>query len=156
VRDRVEQSRFQGVAPAGDLGAGRLPGQTLATQGEPPLVGRRPKEGGATSIGQPPVPFLSAAAATETSITLEWTNPVNTGFAGVTIRRSLGAVPPATPTAGVSVPVPDSPTEVSFTDTGLTANTVYSYAVFARDEGGLPEADVAKIMGGNMYELMGV
>jgi predicted TIM-barrel fold metal-dependent hydrolase len=30
------------------------------------------------------------------------------------------------------------------------------YAVFARDEGGLPEADVAKIMGGNMYELMGV
>jgi predicted TIM-barrel fold metal-dependent hydrolase len=30
------------------------------------------------------------------------------------------------------------------------------YAVFARDEAGLREADVAKIMGGNMYELMGV
>jgi hypothetical protein len=30
------------------------------------------------------------------------------------------------------------------------------YAVFARDEAGLPEDDVAKIMGGNMYELMGV
>ena len=30
------------------------------------------------------------------------------------------------------------------------------YALFARDEAGLPEADVARIMGGNMYELMGV
>lgn len=30
------------------------------------------------------------------------------------------------------------------------------YAVFARDEVGLPEQDVARIMGGNMYELMGV
>ena len=30
------------------------------------------------------------------------------------------------------------------------------YAVFARDEVGLPEADVAKIMGANMHELMGV
>jgi len=30
------------------------------------------------------------------------------------------------------------------------------YAVYARDEMGLPEADVARIMGANMYELMGV
>lgn len=30
------------------------------------------------------------------------------------------------------------------------------YALFARDEAGLPEPDVAKIMGGNMYELMKV
>ena len=30
------------------------------------------------------------------------------------------------------------------------------YAVFARDEAGLPDADVAKIMGANMYQLMGV
>ncbi len=30
------------------------------------------------------------------------------------------------------------------------------YAVFAQDELGLPEADVARVMGGNMYELMGV
>ncbi len=30
------------------------------------------------------------------------------------------------------------------------------YAVFARDEIGLPEPDVARIMGENMYELMGV
>jgi predicted TIM-barrel fold metal-dependent hydrolase len=30
------------------------------------------------------------------------------------------------------------------------------YAVFARDEVGLPEDDVARIMGGNMFELMGV
>ncbi len=30
------------------------------------------------------------------------------------------------------------------------------YALFARDEAGLAEGDVAKIMGGNMYELMGV
>ena len=30
------------------------------------------------------------------------------------------------------------------------------YAVFARDEVGLDDADVARIMGGNMYELLGV
>ena len=30
------------------------------------------------------------------------------------------------------------------------------YAVYARDEVGLPDEDVAKIMGANMYALMGV
>jgi hypothetical protein len=30
------------------------------------------------------------------------------------------------------------------------------YALYARDEVGLPEPDVAKVMGGNMFELMGV
>ncbi len=30
------------------------------------------------------------------------------------------------------------------------------YALFARDEAGLPEGDVARIMGGNMYDLMKV
>ena len=30
------------------------------------------------------------------------------------------------------------------------------YALYAQDEVGLDEADIARIMGGNMYELMGV
>ncbi len=82
---------------------------------------------------QPPVTALSVTAVALTSITLGWTNPTNAGFTGVTIRRSIGAVPPADPTAGTAVPVPLSKTAVSFTDTGLTSATQYSYTVFARD-----------------------
>ncbi|MFL6079878.1 MAG: PKD domain-containing protein [Ornithinibacter sp.] len=84
-------------------------------------------------VVQPPVTALSVTAVDLTSITLGWTNPTNAGFTGVTIRRSTGAVPPADPTAGVSVAAPLSATAVSFTDVGLTAGTQYSYAVFARD-----------------------
>ena len=84
-------------------------------------------------VTQPPVTALSATAVAETTITLGWTNPTNAGFTGVTIRRSTGAVPAADPAAGVSVPIPLSSTAVEFTDTGLTAGTQYSYAVFARD-----------------------
>ncbi len=82
---------------------------------------------------QPPVTALSVTAFTQTAITLGWTNPTNAGFTGVMVRRSLGDVPPVGPTDGVAVPVPLSSTAVSFTDTGLTAGTQYSYAVFARD-----------------------
>jgi len=85
------------------------------------------------AVVQPPVTALSVTGATQTTITLGWTNPTNSAFAGVTIRRSVGAVAPADPTAGTSVPVPLSATAVSFTDTGLTAATQYSYAVFAQD-----------------------
>ena len=84
-------------------------------------------------VDQPAVTALSVTTVGLTSIGLGWTNPTNAGFTGVTIRRSVGAVPPADPTAGASVPVPLSTSAVSFTDTGLTAGTRYSYAVFARD-----------------------
>jgi hypothetical protein len=84
-------------------------------------------------VVQPPVTALSATGVAESTIALAWTNPTNAGFTGVTIRRSTGAVPPADPTAGVSVAVPLSTTASTFTDTGLTAGTRYSYAVFARD-----------------------
>jgi hypothetical protein len=72
---------------------------------------------------------------------LVWTNPVNPAFTGVTVRRAVGATAPANPAAGVAVPVPATPTTVSFTDTGLTAGTTYSYAVFAHD--GVPVNSVA-------------
>ena len=84
-------------------------------------------------VVQPPVSALSVAAVALTSVTLGWTNPTNTEFAGVTIRRSIGDVPPADPTAGDPVPVPLSTSATSFTDTDLTEGTQYSYAVFARD-----------------------
>ncbi len=94
------------------------------------------------AVAQPPVTALSVTGQTETTISLGWTNPTNAGFTGVTIRRSAGAVPPADPTAGVSVAVPLSKTAVSFTDTGLTAGTQYSYAVFAQDAA--PHFSIAK------------
>ena len=95
-------------------------------------------------VAQPPVTALSVTAVDLTTITLGWTNPTNADFAGVTIRRSTGAVPPANPTAGTAVPVPLSTSAVSFTDTGLTAGTQYSYAVFARDA--VPHFSVAKVV----------
>jgi PKD domain/Fibronectin type III domain len=93
--------------------------------------------GGTLDVTPPgPVTGLTAAAASDTSIRLDWTNPAATDFTGVTIRRALGATAPATATSGTSIPVPASATAKSFTDTGLTAGTQYSYAVFAHDGSG--------------------
>jgi hypothetical protein len=80
-----------------------------------------------------PVTGLSAIGVSDTSIALAWTNPTDASFTGVTIRRAPGASAPATVTDGTSVSVPASATATSFTDTGLTAGTQYSYAVFAHD-----------------------
>ncbi|MEP7194103.1 MAG: PKD domain-containing protein, partial [Actinomycetota bacterium] len=76
---------------------------------------------------------LAAASASDTSIALSWANPSDADFAGVTIRRALGATAPATVTDGTSVAVPASATTTSFTDTALTSSTTYSYAVFSHD-----------------------
>ena len=74
---------------------------------------------------------LSVTDTTTTSITLSWTNPGDGDLAGVMIRRAAGSTPPSSPTSGTLV-VQKSGT--SHTDTGLSASTQYSYAVFAYDE----------------------
>ena len=66
------------------------------------------------------------------SITLSWTNPVSASLTGVVIRGAPGPTPPASVTDGVPIADLDAP-ESTFTDTGLTPGTQYSYALFAHD-----------------------
>jgi hypothetical protein len=75
---------------------------------------------------------LSASKVTSSSVTLSWSNPSSPGFSGVMIRRAQGATPPASTSAGTLV-TKTGPTATSYTDSGLTAATEYSYAVFADD-----------------------
>ena len=78
-----------------------------------------------------PVSGVTATPST-TSIDLSWTNPADADLAGVMIRRAAGATPPASATSGTLVTDAAKPA-TSFTDTGLTAGTQYSYALFAHD-----------------------
>lgn len=103
---------------------------TAALSGAPAFAGvTRILTVTAPSVG--PVTGLVAHPA-KTSIALSWTNPASAPLTGVLIRRALGATPPASATAGLAVtdvPVPGA----SYTDTGLSPGTTYSYAVFAHD-----------------------
>ena len=72
------------------------------------------------------------ATAANTAVALAWVNPVSASLTGVMIRRAAGAVAPASASAGTLVADVAKPTAV-FTDTGLTSNTQYSYALFAHD-----------------------
>jgi Carboxypeptidase regulatory-like domain len=85
------------------------------------LVVTAPVPGPVTGVGAVPA---------STSIALSWTNPVSSSLAGVMVRRVEGATAPASATAGVLVT--DS-SGTSFTDSGLTPGTQYSYALFAHD-----------------------
>ncbi|MET8311356.1 cutinase family protein [Micromonospora sp. NPDC005173] len=78
---------------------------------------------------------MTALAATPaaTTVALSWTNPADADFAGVMIRRASGATPPQSATAG-SLVTDTAHTVTSFTDTGLSAGTQYSYALFAHDD----------------------
>ncbi len=80
-----------------------------------------------------PVTTLTATAVSMTSIKLDWANPAAADFTGVTIRRAAGPTAPRTTTDGSSVPVTASATAKSYSDTGLSPGTQYSYAVFAHD-----------------------
>jgi alpha-tubulin suppressor-like RCC1 family protein len=80
-----------------------------------------------------PDPVSSVAAVpASTSIAFSWTSPQAASVTGVMIRRLAGATPPASPTDGVLVSDVGSPA-TTYTDTGLTAETRYSYALFAHD-----------------------
>jgi PKD repeat protein len=81
-----------------------------------------------------PVSALTALGmAGDTSIKLDWVNPTDADFAGVTIRRLAGGIEPASVTDGDPVAIPASATATSFTDSGLAPGTEYSYSVFAYD-----------------------
>jgi len=69
------------------------------------------------------------------SATLSWVNPIDKDFTGVTIRRAAGANAPASQLDGTAVKDTDQ-SATTFTDTGLTAGTEYSYALFAHDSSG--------------------
>lgn len=79
-----------------------------------------------------PVTGLTTTQVTRTSIALAWTNPDDVDFTGVTIRRADGPTAPVSATDGTPVSDVLSP-ESTFTDSGLTPDTQYSYAVFATD-----------------------
>jgi hypothetical protein len=76
---------------------------------------------------------VRAPSSTDTSVALHWTNPVDTDFTGVMIRRAVGATPPATPTSGTLIRdlIDDVPYVVDVG--GVIAGTQYSYALFAHD-----------------------
>ncbi|MFN8167715.1 MAG: fibronectin type III domain-containing protein [Candidatus Nanopelagicales bacterium] len=75
---------------------------------------------------------LTVGTRTTSSIQLSWTNPTDADLASIVVRRATGSAPPATVTSGTAVVLP-SATATSLVDTGLTAGTQYSYAVFAQD-----------------------
>jgi len=81
-----------------------------------------------------PGAITQAAAATTTStVKLSWVNPKDKDFQGVVIRRALGGVAPQSPTGGTGV-TDTGRAATTFTDSGLVADTDYSYALFAHDK----------------------
>jgi chitodextrinase len=75
------------------------------------------------------------AAATTSTVKLTWVNPKDKDFTGVTIRRAEGLTAPTTPNGGDGV-ADTGHNATTFTDTGLTVDTDYSYALFAHDTAG--------------------
>ena len=85
-------------------------------------------------------------ATTATTVSLGWTNPADSDLSGVMIRRAVGPTPPATPTAGTLV-VDKAAPGTTHTDTGLSAGTQYSYALFAHD--GVPNYATSATVSGS-------
>jgi hypothetical protein len=84
------------------------------------------------SVAPGPVTNVNVVQGVGSELSLSWTNPTDPDFAGVMIRRVVGATAPASPTAGTLVTTTDA-TATSFTDQGLAGSTTYSYALFAFD-----------------------
>lgn len=84
---------------------------------------------------EPPgsVSEVRTSGVTMTSVVLGWTNPTDADFAGVTIRRATGPIPPSDPSQGTLVIDTDAGA-TSYVDTGLVSGRTYSYALFAHDE----------------------
>lgn len=84
-----------------------------------------------------PVSDLTVSATTFGAITLSWRDPANADLAGVVVRRRTGTIAPSSPQDGVLI-ARLGHTPMTLTDTGLTAGSTYSYAVFARDRADNP------------------
>ena len=91
-----------------------------------------------------PVADVAVDGVTTSAITLAWTNPPPVTFTGVTIRRVVGASPPATPSDGVLAVQTTGAVNV-WTDEGLVAGQTYSYALFAQYGDGSGHAPPATI-----------
>jgi chitodextrinase len=79
-----------------------------------------------------PVTGIQVSGLSLDSATLTWFNPSDKDFTGVTIRRTTGSVAPASQVDGTAVTDTDR-NATTFADTGLTADTTYTYALFAHD-----------------------
>jgi alpha-tubulin suppressor-like RCC1 family protein len=85
-----------------------------------------------TTLAAPGPVTVHPAVPDHTWIDLSWTNPTEPSLNGVMIRRAQGTTPPASATGGTLVADVLAPVN-TFTDTGLTPDTDYSYAFFAHD-----------------------
>ena len=87
-----------------------------------------------TADTTPPGPVTGLTATpTATSVALSWTNPTDSDFAGVMIRRKPGTTAPASPTDGSLVTTTSTAT-TSYIDGGLNAAATYTYALFTFDQ----------------------
>lgn len=86
------------------------------------------------TVSPPSVPTVSGLQSTSTMgrVVLNWSNPA--GTTGVVVRRATGAVAPATPSSGTSIPTTGAATTV--TDNSVLGGA-YSYAVFAQTGAGM-------------------
>lgn len=85
---------------------------------------------GASASTPKPAPVSKVkVTASESAVALSWTNPKAGTFSGVMIRRSLGAIAPATSTSGTLVATV-SFKSTSHTDKPVAADTKYSYSLF--------------------------
>ncbi len=81
----------------------------------------------------PPGPVtITGIVPGTTSVILDWTNPPDQDYQGVMIRRATGPVAPTSVTTGTFVADVATP-GTTYTDTGLSTGTQYSYAFFAHD-----------------------
>jgi hypothetical protein len=91
-----------------------------------------PRSVRAVDLTAPGAVAVVATAATTSTVALTWVNPKDKDFSGVTIRRAVGLHAPRSPNAGTGV-ADTGRRATTFTDSGLAADTAYSYALFAHD-----------------------
>ena len=87
---------------------------------------------GADTTAPGPVADLTVTAISTSSVGLAWANPGDPDLAGIMVRRAQGSTPPASPTDGVLV-ADLTASDTSLTDSGLSPDTAYAYALFAHD-----------------------
>ena len=77
----------------------------------------------------PAAPSNFSTTTGNAQVVLSWTNPSDSDFAGVMLRRKTGSYP-ASVTDGTEI---YSGSSTSYTDTGLTNGTTYYYSIWAKD-----------------------